>query len=102
MAFRTGPSHETGGYLLITTHGTAYAEAYLTPHEKEEFRAGRLVLHPEGSPGENRFGAYHPEEYVRNIWAKDFEVLDFAKGGVIDSSRRIIGQDAVLLRKLAL
>jgi SAM-dependent methyltransferase len=88
-----------GGYVVITTHGTPFAEAYLTPREREQFRSGRMVVHAEGLPGENKCGAYHPEEYVRNTLAADFEVLDFVPGQVIDASRRIFGQDAFVLQK---
>jgi SAM-dependent methyltransferase len=88
-----------GGYLLLTTHGKADAEAYLPSLEKEQFRAGRLVVLNPASYGENRCNAFHPPEYVKGILTKGFDVLDFVPGAVVDAHRRIIAQDIYFLRK---
>jgi SAM-dependent methyltransferase len=88
-----------GGYLLMTTHGNAFAEAYLPSLEKEQFRAGRLVVLNPTSEGENKCGAFHPPKYVKETLTKGFEVLDFHQGAVVDAGRRIIAQDSYFLRK---
>lgn len=87
-----------GGYLLITTHGAAFAD-YLPPNEKELFRSGRFVILSEGSPGENKCIAYHPMTYAKELFAQGFEVLSFVPGEPINLSRRLIAQDAYFLRK---
>ena len=88
-----------GGYLLFTTHGEAFAEAYLPPHEQEQFRLGHLVVQNETSAGENICGAYHPFKYVKETLATEFAVLDFLPGQHADPSRRLISQDTYLLKK---
>ena len=88
-----------GGYLLLTTHGEAFSDAYLPPRERERFRAGQLVVVNEGSSGKNFCGAYHPVTYVRQTLAKGFEILECDSVGVVDAGRRLIAQDAYLLKK---
>ena len=88
-----------GGYLLMTTQGKAYAEAYLPLLEKEQFRAGRLVVLNPTSYGENKCSALHPPEYVKETLTKGLDVLDFHPGAVVDAGRRIIAQDSYFLRK---
>jgi SAM-dependent methyltransferase len=89
-----------GGYLLITTHGAAFAE-YLPPSEKKQFRSGHPVVLKEGSPGENKCIAYHPVNYAKEMFADGFEVVDFIPGEVMDLDRRLIAQDAYFLRTSA-
>ena len=88
-----------GGYLLMTTHGKAFADAYLPSLEKEQFRAGRLVVCNPTSPGENKCAAFHPPEYVKETLTKGFDVLGFEPGVVVDLGRHIIGQDSYFLRR---
>jgi len=88
-----------GGYLLMTTHGEAFAEAYLPSHEREQFRAGRLVVSNPTSQGENKCGAFHPPEYVKQTLAQGFDFLEFHQGAVVDRARNIIAQDSYFLRK---
>jgi SAM-dependent methyltransferase len=86
------------GHLLMTTHGQAYADLHLNPQEREQFRAGRMVVREHGSPGDNSYGAFHPPSYVHEM-LEGFELKEFVPGQVFDLNRRIIGQDSFLLRK---
>jgi SAM-dependent methyltransferase len=88
-----------GGYLVLTTHGTAYADAGLPPREKERFRSGELIVVNEGASGENACAAYHPVAYVQKSLAKGFELLEYVPGEVVNASQRLIAQDAYLLKK---
>lgn len=42
-----------GGYLLITTHGQAYADFYLHPADRRKFGLGEVVVLAKADPGEN-------------------------------------------------
>lgn len=72
-----------GGYLLATTCGESYL-GFLTQSEREDFRAGRLVVRNGGLAGSpSRYGgciAFHPVEYVREKLAKKFELVQFFPG----------------------
>lgn len=81
------------GLLLITVHGE-WRYNSLSRDEKLRFRAGELVVQSEQFEGSNVCGSFHPEAYVRNNLAKDFEVLDFMPTGAID-----VGQDIYLMIK---
>jgi len=83
------------GLLLITVHGL-WRINDLTPEEQSRFNSGQLIVKYENLEGSNLCGAYHPESYVRNHLAKDFEVLYFLATGAIN-----VGQDLYLLRKTA-
>ncbi len=87
-----------GGYLLISTHGLAYAQ-YLPSHEKERFQCGQLVVLNEELPGKNRCAAYHPDRYVKETLTNGFEVIEFLPGEVVDLNRGIIAQDTYFLKK---
>ena len=91
-----------GGYLLITTHGENYA-ALLDQQAQAKFHHNQLVVFNEEDFNNpltyGRCSAYHPEKYVREKLAKTFEVVDFVKGEVMDAARRLIRQDAYLLKK---
>jgi ubiquinone/menaquinone biosynthesis C-methylase UbiE len=82
-----------GGLLLITLHGISRLYQ-LAPEEQQRFLAGQLVVTQSSSAGSNSCGAYHPEEYVRNVLAKGLEVVDFIPEGARDEN-----QDIYLLRK---
>jgi 2-polyprenyl-3-methyl-5-hydroxy-6-metoxy-1,4-benzoquinol methylase len=70
-----------GGYLLITTCGDSYL-GLLTQHEREQFRAGRLVVRNAELAGiPSSYGTcivYHPVEYVKEKLAKGFELIQFS------------------------
>ena len=82
-----------GGYLLLSLHGVAYRDV-LSDDERKDFLAGRLVVR-DGPPGSNLCAAYHPEQYVREVLAADFSVLDLVVEGATGNPR----QDLLLLRK---
>ena len=82
-----------GGYLLLSIHGAAYLDV-LSEDERKDFQAGRLVVR-DGPPGSNACAAYHPEQYVREVLARGFSLLDFVVEGAIGNPR----QDLLLLRK---
>lgn len=84
-----------GGLLLITLHGESRLYQ-LDPDEQKRFMAGQMVVKQADAAGSNMCGAYHPEAYVRNILAKDFEIVD-----VIPEGARDADQDIYLLRKKA-
>jgi SAM-dependent methyltransferase len=72
-----------GGYLLLTTCGESYFET-LSQNEKEQFRAGQLVVrHGElaGVPSTyNDCIVFHPVAYVGETLAKQFEIAHFFPG----------------------
>lgn len=82
-----------GGILLITLHGLSRLYQ-LTPEEQSQFLAGQLVVKQSSSAGSNSCGAYHPEQYVRSVLAKELEVIDFIPEGARDED-----QDIYLLKK---
>ncbi len=90
-----------GGYLLVTTHGDAFADARLAGDELERYRRGEIVIRQSSVAGTNSCAAFHPIEYVRGTLAEGFEVLDWRPGvGPSSSLRGAIRQDVFLLRKI--
>ena len=85
-----------GGFLLVTTHGRAYAPR-LEPDERERFERGELVVRWADVAGTNLCSAYHPEAYLRDTFAQGFEFLQLDAEG----ARGNPTQDLVLLRKLS-
>lgn len=81
------------GYVVITTHGAAYAPR-LAADERERFSEGELVVRWQQVAGTNLCAAYHPEAYVRERLADRFEVVDFAPEGAKGNPQ----QDQYLLR----
>ena len=92
-----------GGHLVMTTHGEAHARSCLERQDMDRFRSGSLVVvQPQAANIPATYatcGAYHPEGYVTEQLAPEFELVEFRRGGVVDATRRIIGQDVYLLRK---
>jgi SAM-dependent methyltransferase len=82
-----------GGHLLISLHGTAYEDG-LSPPERALYDAGQLVVRYD-APGGNACGAYHPPDYIRNVLARGFQVLEITPRGAAGNP----WQDLVLLRK---
>jgi SAM-dependent methyltransferase len=83
-----------GGYLLLTTHGDYYLDK-LNDDEKRKFANNQLVVRGSDSAGSNEYGAYHPEQFVRQRLAVGFDVLDFIPRG----SKGTPYQDLYLLRR---
>jgi SAM-dependent methyltransferase len=82
------------GVLLITVHGKGRIYD-LEPEGQDRFNKGELVVKYEQVEGSNLCGAYHPETYVRNHLAEEFEVVDFIPNGATD-----MGQDLYIFRKV--
>ena len=81
------------GIMYLTFMGTTRVP-YLGKEIKEQYDAGKLVVTGAEHMGKNICAAYHPEQYVRNILAKGFRILDFIPGGAKDAN-----QDVFLLQK---
>jgi SAM-dependent methyltransferase len=83
-----------GGLLLLTTHGRSYLPR-LSDDERERFDAGELVVRWTDVPGTNLCSAYHPEAYLRGVFADGFAFLELDPEG----ARGNPTQDLVLLRR---
>lgn len=81
-----------GGYLLVTTHGRSYSSR-LTDAERARFDAGQLVVRWGAVAGTNLCSAYHPERYVREMFANGFDFVELEPEG----ARGNPTQDLVLL-----
>jgi SAM-dependent methyltransferase len=94
-----------GGYLVMTTHGEAYAQHILSQDDREKFQSGQLIVYNEQEVGKplsyGQCNAFHPVGFVKEKIANGhpFEFVDYMKGEVIDAGRGVIGQDVYLLRK---
>lgn len=94
-----------GGYLVMTTHGEAYAKHILSQEDREKFQSGQLIVYNEQEVGKplsyGQCNAFHPEVFVKEKIANGypFELADFMKGEIVDADRGVIGQDVYLLRK---
>ena len=82
------------GLLLLTVHGERYRKR-LTPAERAEFDAGRLVVRWEQGAGSNLCSAFHPPSYVQERLAAAFDVVEFMPEGATGNPH----QDLYLLRK---
>lgn len=83
-----------GGLLIITVHGDHYLPQ-MPASEEPRYRRGELIVAGQEAAGQNACAAFHPERYVRNVLAKDFDVIDFRPQGALGNPR----QDAYLLRR---
>ena len=86
-----------GGHLLLTTHGRHYLDR-LHEEERQRFLAGELVVRWERVAGTNLCAAYHPQAWVTEQLASDFELVEFVPEGAQGNPH----QDLYLLRKPAL
>lgn len=82
-----------GGWLIITLHGDHYLP-HINVAARPQYQRGELVVLGEEVVGQNNCAAFHPEIYVRNVLAKDFDIVDFVPEGALGNPR----QDAWLLR----
>lgn len=82
------------GFLIITTHGDGHAAELTTP-EQDRYLEGNLVVRDDPFAGTNICAAYHPEPYVRNVLARNFDVVAFYPEGAVGNPH----QDLYLLRK---
>jgi SAM-dependent methyltransferase len=87
-----------GGHLIVSVHGDVFLEknpGTLAGADLETYRRGGLVVKVGDLVGSNYCNAFHPERYLRERLAADFDVVDFLPGG----ARGNPPQDAYLLRK---
>jgi SAM-dependent methyltransferase len=84
-----------GGIMYLTFMGATRAPS-LRKELRECFEAGELVVTGAEHTGRNICATFHPERYIRNVFAKGLNVLDFVPGGAIDAF-----QDVFLLQKNA-
>jgi SAM-dependent methyltransferase len=83
-----------GGRLLFTTHGRSYLPR-LEPEERERFERGELVVRWGELPGSNLCSAYHPETYLRETFARGFDVVRIEPEG----ARGNPTQDMIVLQR---
>jgi len=83
-----------GGYLILTTHGAGYLDI-MTPHERNMFQEGRLVVRYEEYSGMNLCASFHPFKYVKEVLCHEFVLIDFLPEGAWGNGR----QDIYLLKK---
>ena len=86
-----------GGLLLVTTHGDSYADR-LDADERMQYDSGEAVVRWPSVAGSNLCTTFHPEHYVRDRLAPEFELLEHTPDGGTVGSRR---QDLVVFRKPA-
>jgi SAM-dependent methyltransferase len=83
-----------GGHVLLTAHGRHYLDR-LHEEERQRFLAGELVVRWERVAGTNLCAAYHPQSWVAERLAGDFELVEFVPEGARGNPH----QDLYLLRK---
>jgi SAM-dependent methyltransferase len=81
------------GTLVLSFHGDALY-GHLNRAERNDYRAGKLVVRTSELPGTNHCATFHPPAFVRNVLAKGFEVLDMVSEGATGNPP----QDAWVLR----
>jgi SAM-dependent methyltransferase len=82
-----------GGHLIITVHGDHYLP-HIAVASRAQYQRGELVVLGEEAVGQNHCAAFHPQPYVRNVLAREFEVLDFIPEGALGNPK----QDVYLLK----
>lgn len=85
---------QPGGFLLLSLHGACYLPR-LNEAERRRFLDGHTVTRHSRSAGMNLCCAFHPEGWVRESLAVDFEVVDFVPEGARGNPR----QDLWLFRR---
>jgi SAM-dependent methyltransferase len=84
-----------GGYVYMTMPGRAFM-SHLSSADQKKFMEGSAVILSEDRAGTNACIAYTPEQYVRQVLAKGFEIVDFVEEGALDAR-----QDVFLMKKKA-
>ena len=85
------------GIILLTTHGEAFKELML-PEEIERFDKNELVIRKNVIEGHRMYGAFHPPDYMRDVFEKfGFIVADHLPGKRVHAT--FISQDRWLLQK---
>lgn len=65
-----------GGVLAITTMGKAFAQS-LSPDERGQFDAGKIVVRDASLAGTNLCAVYHPRQHATEHSWRGFEIVDF-------------------------
>jgi SAM-dependent methyltransferase len=84
-----------GGFLLLSTHGTAYVDRF-DAAERARFERGELVVRWAEAAGTNLCAAYHPPDYLPRL-AEGLEQLELVREGARGNPH----QDLSLFRKPA-
>jgi SAM-dependent methyltransferase len=63
------------GILIVTTNGNLVSNDKLLPHEKALYEDGKLVTRDKDKEGAKLFSAFHPPEYIKQVFFKDFDIL---------------------------
>ena len=67
----------------------------LMPWEKEAWDRGELIVRGDVEEGKRMYLAFHPEQYVRNVFADGLAVVDYEPEGARGNPR----QDLYVLRR---
>jgi SAM-dependent methyltransferase len=81
------------GLLILTLHGRRFAD-WLDPDEAERFASGNVVVRGAELSGSDFCATFHPEQYVRDVLGRGFEVLEYS-----EAPARDVHQDVVLFLK---
>jgi SAM-dependent methyltransferase len=85
-----------GGLLYFTTHGATYRHM-LNAAQVEQFDKSQLVVVGAERPGSNYCGAFHPEDFVREVMigGTGSELVEYVPKGALGNP----DQDSWLIRK---
>lgn len=85
------------GILVLTSHGEVF-KAILTDSEVDAFNTGKLIVRDRAIEGHRVFAAFHPSEYMRNLFeSSGLKVLAHEPGQKKDWG---IEQDTWFLQKI--
>jgi ubiquinone/menaquinone biosynthesis C-methylase UbiE len=85
------------GILLLTTHGIIHS-LKLLPEEKENFDAGKLVVHGYKKEGNRLYASYQSPSFFKNLCIKNnLEVLKHIPGEIVNGKPQ---QDIWILQKI--
>lgn len=68
-----------GGVLLLTTQGKAF-KGKLIKSELSQFKKGQIVIRGKVTEGHRTFSAFHPPQYVRDLFEKQALILEHIEG----------------------
>lgn len=85
----------SGGFLYLSLRGDYYADK-LSESELSIYNAGQVVVRFDEASGTNLCNTYHPQEFVREVLADGFELMEFVAQGAKGNPY----QDSYLFRKV--
>lgn len=71
------------GVLMLTTHGKAY-QLKLTNQEKKQFEQDKLVVRANVQEGHRVFAAFHPPNFMRQLFGHYFTILAHYEGKIVN------------------